>query len=141
MSAERARIEVLPATADDRPLLEELFQFYRYDFSEFTGEEVGADGRYPPWERMPAYFSEPERFPFLVRIGDSMAGFALVRRCEAEDGRGEVTDMAEFFIMRKFRRRGVGEHVATTLFGRFPGSLHPVSRWRSGIMAPCPSSR
>ena len=29
--------------------------------------------------------------------------------------------MAEFFVMRKFRRQGVGSRVARQLFDRFPG--------------------
>ena len=32
-----------------------------------------------------------------------------------------VRDMAEFFVMRRFRRHGVGEQAAGWLFDRFPG--------------------
>jgi predicted acetyltransferase len=30
--------------------------------------------------------------------------------------------MDEFFVMQKYRRQGVGEHVATCLFDRFAGT-------------------
>lgn len=33
-----------------------------------------------------------------------------------------VHNIAEFFIMRKWRRRGIGRQVAVTIFAQFPGS-------------------
>ncbi len=40
------RIDVRPLLPDEAPLLAALLQLYRYDFSEFTDDDVAADGRY-----------------------------------------------------------------------------------------------
>ena len=36
-------------------------------------------------------------------------------------GDAAVTDMAQFFVMRAYRRRHVGQDAAAALFARFPG--------------------
>jgi predicted acetyltransferase len=94
-------------------VIERLLELYCYDFSEFNGSDVDADGAYRyPYSGL--YWSEPERVPFLMRAGGRWAGFALVRG-------GEVHDMAEFFVMRKYRRTGLGRAAAEQIFARFPG--------------------
>jgi len=40
----------------------------------------------------------------------------------------------EFFVLRKYRRRGVGAHVARTVFDRFPGHWE-VSELRENTAA------
>jgi predicted acetyltransferase len=64
---------------------------------------------------------DPRFMTFIVRVDGWLAGFAILRRCPAVDGSGEVTDMEQFFVMRKYRRQAVGEAAATTLFDRHPG--------------------
>jgi predicted acetyltransferase len=105
--------EVVEASLAHRPVVARLFELYQYDFSEFDGEDVDADGlyNYPYLDR---YWADPDRHPFLLRVGGKWAGFALVRT-------GEPHDMAEFFVMRKYRRAGVGAAFARALFARFPG--------------------
>ena len=74
---------------------------------------MDADGRYG-YRLLDAYWTDPTRRPFLVRVDGHLAGFALVRT-------GDPHDMAEFFVMRKYRRSGVGIDAARAVFARFPG--------------------
>ena len=60
------------------------------------------------------YWSEAGRHPFLLQVEGRWAGFALVREIPPYD-------MAEFFVMRKYRRAGAGRWMAGQVFGRFPG--------------------
>ena len=114
------KIDVQQAADKEQDLLAALFQLYRYDFTEFTGDDVGDDGRFDVG-RLPMYWSDPSRWPFVLRVDGHPAGFALVRRGEALDDGGDVMDVAEFFVMRKYRRHRAGEGMATQLFRRFPG--------------------
>ena len=81
--------------------------------------DVGDDGRFrvPPIDD---YWSDPRRHPFLLRVDGTLAGFALVQERSRLSGDESVADMAEFFVLRRFRRRGVGERAAAWLFDRFP---------------------
>ena len=104
---------LVAATEDDRPVLRRLVELYQYDFSEFDQADVDAHGEYG-YRYLDHYWTEAPRAPFLFRVDGRWAGFALVR---AES----PFDMSEFFVMRKYRRRGVGRAAAAELFRRFSG--------------------
>lgn len=113
-------IEIIEARVEQRGVLGALMELYQYDFTEYTAEDVGDDGRFG-FDRLNSYFEEAARHAHLVRVDGHWAGFALVREgVEFLDGRAG-TDMAEFFVMRKYRRAGVGERVAKAMFEAYPG--------------------
>jgi predicted acetyltransferase len=120
-------IDVRPLLPDEARILAALLQLYRYDFSEFTADDVAADGRYVT-DQFQSYVSDAAYLPYLVRVDDQLAGFAILRRCDAVDGRGPVTDIAQFFVMRKYRRQRIGEEVATRMFDRFAGVWQVAER-------------
>ena len=107
-------VEIIDATIELRPVITQLFELYQYDFSEWSGGDVDDDCRYGE-DRLPLYWIEAARHPFLFRVDGRWAGLALVRE-------GVPHDMAEFFVMRKYRRGGVGTQAAHDVFARFPGA-------------------
>jgi predicted acetyltransferase len=113
-------IQVLAAQASDEPIMANLLELYLHDFSEFVPSTIGEDGRFG-YPYLAAYWQERERFPFLIRVETTLAGFALVRQGSLRSGEPDVMDMAEFFVLRGWRRRGVGGTAAHTLFQHFPG--------------------
>ena len=113
-------IEVTPATVDERLILRHLLELYQYDFSEFDDADLNPFGLYD-YPYLDHYWTEPERSPFLVRVDGNLAGFALVGRYNYLTGLKDNWVMAEFFILRKYRHQGIGEHVARFIFAQFPG--------------------
>ena len=98
-----------------------LWELYAHDLSDVFALELGADARFGN-ENLSVYWSEPERrFPFLIRYGARIAGFALVTRGSSASENPEVLDIAEFFIARRYRRLGVGRQAALLVWQRFPG--------------------
>ena len=96
-----------------------LVQLYIYDLG---GDQwnVDADGRFgsPAWHRR--FWTRRGREHFVMRVGGRLAGFALVRDRAHFAGAG-VREISEFFVLRKYRRRGVGTRAARLLFARYPG--------------------
>jgi len=113
-------IEITPATITERPILRNLMELYQYDFSEFDGADLSSLGYYD-YPYFDHYWVDPERTPFLMRVDGNLAGFALVARFNYFTGLKDNWVMAEFFILRKYRRQGVGEHAARFIFDQFPG--------------------
>ena len=116
------------ATPADATLLSNLLELYAHDLSGIFPIELGTDGRF--WyEKLPLYWSEQHRrFPFLMRIGVRVAGFALVTRGSPATGDPEVFDVAEFFVLRRYRRSGIGQQAAYLLWDRLAGRwIVPVS--------------
>jgi predicted acetyltransferase len=110
-----------PAQPAEVGLLSNLLELYVHDLSAAFEVELGADGRfgYPKLER---YWAEPgRRFPFLIRSGARVVGFALVTRGSPAADDPDVFDVAEFFVIRRYRRSGVGRHAAALLWQRLAG--------------------
>ncbi len=113
--------ELIPATPDDRAVLRQLYELYCYDFSELTGAAIGANGRFTPDNFLVDWW-DGSFHPFLFKTDGCLSGLAFV-------GEGSYTQpgvlqhylMDEFFVLRAYRRRGVGAWFARQLFERFPG--------------------
>jgi predicted acetyltransferase len=106
-------VEIVAASLADKSVIRNLLELYLHDFSEFTDTDVDEHGVFG-YGRLDHYWKESDRHPFLIRADGRLAGFALVRS-------GRPHDMAEFFVMRKYRRSGVGLLAARALFAAFPG--------------------
>jgi predicted acetyltransferase len=120
-------LEITPATAQQATIVANLLELYAHDFSEFHEVEVGDDGRYG-YPDLPLYWSEPDRHPFLLEFRRKIAGFALVKRGAKIPGEERVWDMAEFFVLRRYRRRGIGSEAARQVWSRLPG------KWEIRVM-------
>jgi predicted acetyltransferase len=130
-------VDVQVATISDKPVVSRLLELYSHDFSEFTAADVDDEGLFG-YRYLDAYWTEADRHPFLIRVDGHLAGFVFVRS-------GEPHDMAEFFVMRKFRRSGIGAAVARDVFARFTGEWQvrqvptnaaAVTFWRAAIPVP-----
>lgn len=118
--SEQPTIELVPATADQQPILANLLELYAHDFSEFHDIDPGPDGRFG-YKDLPLYWRDPDRHPFLVHADGALAGFVLVKRVPPTPGSQPIWDMAEFFILRRYRRRGIGTRTAHEVWKRLPG--------------------
>jgi len=129
-----AVVEVRAATPEEKGVVAQLLELYLHDLSPLTGADVGSRGRYG-YRYLDDYWSDPACFPFLLRVDGHLAGFALVQS-------GAPHDLTEFFVMRRYRRQGVGRQAARMLFEMFPGDWQvrqlaangtATSFWRSVI--------
>lgn len=116
-----------PASTDEQPILARLLELYSHELSDVADLRIGDDGLYG-YRYLPQYWVEPERYPYLVRIDAELAGFALVRQGSELTGDPHVWDMAEFFVLRRHRRSGVGVRAAHAVWQRHPG------RWDVRVM-------
>jgi predicted acetyltransferase len=113
-------IQIIPAKEEHRELMYGLMNLYLYDFSEFTGEDCGEKGGFIDGNLF-RYWIEPNRFPFLILVDGKYAGFVLVRDQQRFSENQVTHHIAEFFIMRKYRRMKIGQQAAWTIFDRFRG--------------------
>ncbi|HEX7828875.1 MAG TPA: GNAT family N-acetyltransferase [Thermoanaerobaculia bacterium] len=114
-------VRLEPAQPHDAPLLANLLELYLHDLSEAFPIEPGADGRFG-YERLPLYWTEPDRrFPLLIRSHERVVGFVFVTRGSPMSDDPDVWDIAEFFVLRRHRRDGVGRRAAFAVWDQFPG--------------------
>jgi predicted acetyltransferase len=125
-------IEISQALFEEKIILRNLMQYYLYEFSMIDSEQVDESGAFD-YQILDHYWTDPDRYPFLVRVDGKLAGFALLRRGSYFPAEGNQSGngmmIAEFFVMNIYRRQGVGTRVAMQLYNRFPG------RWEVAQMA------
>lgn len=121
-------LDLIPAGEDLHSVLANMLELYVHDFSEFLPMELGEDGRFG-YKKLGLYWTDERRQAFLAKFQDELAGFVLVKRGSEISGNEEVWDMAEFFILRGYRRRGIGTELAAKVWRSCPGL------WEVRVMA------
>jgi predicted acetyltransferase len=116
------KIELIPASLADYSIIQNMARFYVYDMSEYMGQEQGweipNDGLYECID-FKKYWENDQSFPFLIHYQNEWAGFVIVDKKGSDK---EVNfNMAQFFILRKFKNKGLGTWVATYCFDHFKG--------------------
>lgn len=120
-AATSPRPQLIEARPEDQQTLANLLELYIHDFSEFHAVSIGLDGRFG-YPKLPLYWSEPGRHAFLIKVDGNIAGFVLVERGSQVSGSASSWEIAEFFVLRGYRRRGIGSEIAQAVWRRFPGS-------------------
>lgn len=139
-----ANVTVSDATRGDESMLQNLLQLYTHDFSEhWAGTPKGdlqANGRFPDYP-LSDYWTRPRWSAALVRCDEQLAGFVLVND-RSHSGEPVDHNMAEFFVVRKYRGRGVGRAAAERTFTKRPGqwevavarkNVAALTFWRSVV--------
>jgi predicted acetyltransferase len=135
------KTELIRAGTRHRTVVRQLYELYVHDFSPMTRADIGDDGLYTADDFLKPWPADLQIF--LVRVTDRWAGFAWIARGSYVDP--NVANhwlMDEFFIMRKYRRQGIGEQVAVRLFteltgtwevGEIPENVEAQLFWRKVI--------
>ncbi len=110
--------EIKKASLEEQETLNNLLQFYMYDFSEFMDLHVEDNGKFGDYP-LDSYWTENSRFPYLIKLDGKNAGFVLVKLIDKDDD--SYYSIAEFFIMNKYRRAGLGILVAKDIFRKHQG--------------------
>ncbi|NLR74298.1 GNAT family N-acetyltransferase [Leeia aquatica] len=117
-------ITLQAVTPAQHGLFRALYGLYLHDLSEFTDfYQLGADGAWSP-DYLPTWLAEddPQVNPFLFWLDAQPVGLALVGARPFPHMRQDVDyRLSEFFILRHYRRCGVGRRAACALFDRLPG--------------------
>lgn len=126
------KINIEPATKEQMPVIQNMARFYAYDLSKSCGFYQLYDWSFPEnglYEGLDIRkYWQPNYYPFLIRVDDELAGFALINKIGSEPGID--WNMGEFYIVGKFQGKGIGKQVAIDLFNLFPG------KWEIAQMPP-----
>ena len=110
------QIELLPTSAEQLPLIRNLYQFYSYDSSDWEQEDVEVDGRfYIHEEHLQRYWQEPGWSASLILADGFIAGFLLVERSELPAI--DAPEFADLFILKRYRRLGIGRALVQQAMG------------------------
>jgi predicted acetyltransferase len=110
-----------PIAQQQAAVLQNMVELYAHDFSEHVPLDLKPNGRFDV-SIGDLWWTAVGHYPFFIRWHGKLVGFALVRRGSRVTAATEVMDVAEFFVIRGARGRGIGTSAAHALFGAFPGA-------------------
>jgi predicted acetyltransferase len=119
-----AGLDVRRAAPADRLPLQRMLELYQHDLSDIWDQDLDVHGEFG--YALDRYWRDPACVPHVFTVGEAYAGFALVDNAVKLPGGQHWMD--QFFVMRKYRRRGVGAAAAAVVFAAHPG------RWQVGQM-------
>ena len=109
----------------DREWIESVYRDYLDDLSPlntgvFSATSLGEIG-YSPTDQLGRWFGDSTVNPLVIVRGTEPVGFAMVARGNLSAKPPVDYRMAEFFVTRTFRRRGVGRLAVELILNRFSG--------------------
>lgn len=114
------KLELLEAKEKDKNVIYNLMQLYTYELSFFedntTNFELLENGLFKINKYIDLYWKEEERHPYILKCDGKIAGFVLERF--NEEG---INEIAEFFVLNKYRQYGVGTFMANEMFNKYTG--------------------
>jgi predicted acetyltransferase len=111
---------LLQASHVHKIVIQNLIQFYIYDFSEYVRYDVEDDGLFAPYPDLNDYWEEGNnKFPYIIKKNDKYVGFVLVKFVSSKDR--SYFSIAEFFILKKYRHEGIGKAIAIKVFNLHKG--------------------
>jgi predicted acetyltransferase len=111
------------AAPADRLWIQSVYRDYLDDLNPGTGlfPALGEVGHREP-DLIAHWFGDPNTFPLVIAKGQEPVGFARVVRTVASAAPPRIEyRMAEFFVARARRRRGIGQTAVQLILSRFAG--------------------
>ena len=112
--------EIYDAKENEKEIILNLMQLYTYELSFFEDETTNFQlldsGLYAMSKYIELYWKEENRHPYILKFNENLAGFVLERF--SEENHNEI---AEFFVINKYRKLGAGTFMAKEMFKKYKG--------------------
>lgn len=106
---------------DEKFILRNLMELYLYDTSEFEEDfDVNPYGLFG-YKYLDHYWTEEGRHAFFIKVEGKLAGFVLIRELEVLSDGTVKYSIAEFFVLRAYRRKGIGRQAVQQIWDMFSG--------------------
>lgn len=113
---------------EEREILSNMLEKYDYEFSQYDNRDVNKLGLFG-YKYLDYYWTEESRWAYFIIVDGKLAGFVMVNDLPEAEDRETDFQIAEFFVMYKYRRLGVGKQAFFKVLdmhkGRWQLKVHP----------------
>ena len=109
-------IAIRPASREDRLPVQRMIELYQHDLSDIWKQDLDSHGEYG--YALDQYWGAEGCHAFIAAAGGKYAGFALVNQEVLVGTDGYCMD--QFFVLKRYRRQGVGQAMAKSVFAALP---------------------
>nr|WP_154985737.1 GNAT family N-acetyltransferase [Paenibacillus xylanexedens] len=119
-------------THTNKEQLENLFNYYLYELSAYSQEDIGTEGTFE-MEDISPYYRDGRLYPYFITINDKNVGFILVTSppyvAEAVD-----YSVQELFVLPKYRGTNIAKDAVMQIFKLYSGR-YEVGMFKSNLKA------
>ena len=112
--------ELVRVEEKDKSIIYNLMQLYTYELSFFEDETATFtmldSGLYVINKYVERYWKDENRHPYILNHNNELLGFVLHRYNEED-----MNEIAEFFVLNKYRKIGAGTFMASKMFELYKG--------------------
>ncbi len=120
--------DIVSVRKEQKEILRNLLEKYDYEFSQWTKEDVNELGLFG-YDYFDCYWTKTNRFAYFIYVEGKIAGFVMVNDYPEDESRETDFTIAEFCILYKYRKQGIGKQVAFQIFdlhkGKWQLKCHP----------------
>jgi predicted acetyltransferase len=124
-------ISIVEVDILEKDKLANLLQLYLYDFSEFEDFTLNSSCSYE-YEYFDSYWTDTSRNPFFIKADRKVVGFCLLNEV-SELGNDNLKSIAEFFVLRKYRKNKVGFQAALEIFSQYKGNWEITYTFKNAV--------
>jgi len=113
-------IQIEPILLEHSHTFTQLLNLYNYDFTEYTNNDINENG-YFHGDSI-SILTNNKLHSFFVRVNEKLAGFVIVGKGGYRYLNDESAhNINQFFVMKKYRKNGVGKFMAEAALNMFKG--------------------
>lgn len=105
-------LSLIPIPPENKEVLADLLIEYQ---KELLGKDAPRKYKY-----LDTYWGSEDRLPFFIVLDGKRIGFVLVNKHTLI--MKNARSIAEFYVIKEFRKRGVGKETAIKIFDMYPGN-------------------
>jgi len=118
-------ITILPISFSEKEILRNLIEKYEYENSQYEKTEVNDYGLYE-YKYLDHYWTDENRYAYFIKANSKLVGFILFNDYRYYNEIEANYCIAEFFIMHKYKKMGIGKYVVKYITNKYKG------KWQVG---------
>ena len=118
-------ISITPISINEKEILRNLLEKYEYDNSQYESTDVNDCGLYG-YKYLDHYWTDKNRYAYFIKANNKLAGFIMIDDYLYYNEIKSNYCISEFFVMKKYRRMGVGKYAVKYIVNKYRG------KWQIG---------
>lgn len=115
-----AKVQLEKVNEGNRQILWNLLQYMIFETSPYGKNDINTDGTFD-YKFFDKYFTDDDREAYLIKSDNGgLLGFVMINQYLQKVQKGHA--IAEFMILPRFRRMGIGKEIAKRCLAMYPGN-------------------
>ncbi|SMF78942.1 Predicted acetyltransferase [Paenibacillus uliginis N3/975] len=115
-------MQITKVEQSGKDILKQLMTLFLHDLSEFNSDlEINQSNGLFEFDVLEWFFEKEGLTPYFIKAEDKVIGFILLQSGPFSNQEYADYVLNSFFILKKYRRKGLGREACKEFFNQYPG--------------------